>query len=134
MQRQNTEPLGENTVKHEQSGCKSLKRKGPCARCFSRPKNEGHVPDAFSATDIPTAAYVRRKNPRRAGRSLRSSANHFHVPYDHLPPLWTNLIVKLNWSLHFGTIELDRLIMLGNNAMFSPDKFWVWNVINNLST
>jgi hypothetical protein len=24
-----------------------------------------------------------------------------------------------------GTIELDRLIMFGNNVMFSPDKFWV---------
>jgi hypothetical protein len=24
-----------------------------------------------------------------------------------------------------GTIEVDRLMMFGNNAMFSPDKFWV---------
>jgi hypothetical protein len=87
MQRQNTEPLGENTVKHERSGEKSLKRKkkGPCARCFSCPKDEGHVPDAFSANEIPTATYVPRKNPRRAGRSLRSNANHFQPPYDHLP-------------------------------------------------
>jgi len=49
MQPQNIEPLGENIVKHERSGRKSLKRKknGLCACCFCRPKDEGHVPDAF---------------------------------------------------------------------------------------
>ncbi len=87
MQRQDTEPFGEDTVKHERSGGKSLmrKKKGPCARCFSRPKDEGHVPDAFSANGIPTATYAPRKIPPRSGRSLRSNANDFQVPYDHLP-------------------------------------------------
>jgi hypothetical protein len=62
-QPQNTEPLRENTMKHERSGGKSLRRKknGLCARCFCRPKHEGHVPNAFWANEIPTATYVRRK-------------------------------------------------------------------------
>jgi hypothetical protein len=44
-------------MKHEQSGGKNLKRKknGLCAFCFCRPKNEGHVPDAFEANEIPIA-------------------------------------------------------------------------------
>ncbi len=74
-------------MKDERSGGKSLKRKGLCAGCFSRPKDEGHVPDPFSANGIPTATYVPRKNPRRAGRSLRSKANDFHVLYDRVPAL-----------------------------------------------
>jgi hypothetical protein len=93
MQPQNTEPPGENTMKHERSDGKSLKSKknGLCARCFCRPKDEGHVPDAFWANVIATVTYVRRKNPPRAGRSLRSNANDFHVPYARLPrfePTW----------------------------------------------
>jgi hypothetical protein len=28
---------------------------------------------------------VRRENPPRAGRSLRSNANDFHVPYARVP-------------------------------------------------
>ncbi len=63
MQPHNTKPLGEKTVKHEQSGGKSLKRKnnGLCTRRFCRPKDEGDVPDAFWANVIATATYVRRK-------------------------------------------------------------------------
>jgi hypothetical protein len=97
-QPQNTKPLGENTVKHKRSGGKSLKRKknGLCARCFYRPKDEGHVPDAFWANVIPTATYVRRKNPPHAGRSPRSNANDFHVPYARVPRfertwLWSSI-------------------------------------------
>jgi hypothetical protein len=93
IQPQNTEPLGENTVKHERSGGKSLKRKknGLYARCFCRLKDEGHVPDVFWANVIATATYVRKKNLPRAGCSLRSNANDFHVPYARLPhfePTW----------------------------------------------
>jgi len=74
-------------MKHERSGGKSLKRKKNelYARCFCRPKHEGHVPDAFLANEIPTATYVHKKNPPHAGHSLRSNANDFHVPYARVP-------------------------------------------------
>jgi hypothetical protein len=86
MQRQNTEPPGEDTVKHERSGGKSLKRKkkGPCSRCFSRPKDEGDVPDAFPANGTGTATYVPRKDRPCSCRSLSSIPTDFHVLYDHL--------------------------------------------------
>jgi hypothetical protein len=107
-QLQNTEPLRKNTMKHERSGGKSLKRKknGFYARYFWRPKDEGHVPDAFWANVIATDMYVRRKNPPRAGRSLRSNANDFHVPYTHVPCfeptwLWSSIGVWISAQLNY---------------------------------
>jgi hypothetical protein len=106
-QPQNTEPLRKNTVKHERSDGKSLKWKknGLCTCCFCRPKDEGHIPNAFWANVIPTVTYVRRKNPPRAGRSLCSNANDFHVPYAHVPRfeptwLWSSIGVWISAQLN----------------------------------
>jgi hypothetical protein len=66
-------------------------RRMDSAHCFCRPKDEGHVPNAFWANVSATVTYVRRKNPPRACRFLRSNANDFHVPYARLPrfePTW----------------------------------------------
>jgi hypothetical protein len=140
MQRQNTEPPGEDTVKHERSGGKSLKRKkkGPCSRCFSRPKHEG----------------------RRRSRCVLSQWNSLPL---RTCPEKTVLVLAVLWVLfqqifmfsietiywfiylpHFEatslgssiwvciSLELKYLITLGNNTMFSLAKLWLWNVIINL--